>query len=178
MEIAQIKSVFIALVSTFYVLFSFLSFNQEEFLSSSQQKIENINIDYNQNTSNVKQDGKNYPLLEEINKKRSSKSLDKLELKNDLCLIANLRLNEQIKNGKLDDHEGFRNIRTKYPDVAPIFDRYNLIAEFLAYGSKNSQETVSLWGNSANHKKLIEDHNLKYGCAVFKSAYAVAIAAN
>lgn len=177
MDLTQIKYILVAIASAFSIAYTLPTSLQKNVLSetidvSQSPTVTPVQQPVNSNNTAPKQLG----LFEEVNKARNLNHLASLELRDDLCLIANHRLNEQIVNGKLDGHAGFRSIKANYPNFAAIFDKYTLVAEFLAYGGKSPQDTVLLWNNSTNHKKLLDDGTFRYGCIVSKSLFAVAIA--
>ncbi|MCS7091759.1 MAG: hypothetical protein NZM26_00185 [Patescibacteria group bacterium] len=176
MDVTNIKQIFVTILSVFYIFFNFTNLNRSDAYLANYREITDTNA--NQTEHAVNQNDKKNVLFEEINEKRVSNSVNKLELRDDLCKIADVRLNEQIKNGKLDGHIGFEKIKTNHPDLSAIIDNYSLVAEFLAYKGRVPKEIVIMWDNSNDHKKLFKDQNLKYGCALFKYPYAVAIAAN
>jgi uncharacterized protein YkwD len=116
-------------------------------------------------------------LFNEVNKFRDEQNISKLTEKSDLCEMARIRLNEQVSKGTLDGHVGFRNFSTNHSELSSIFQTYNLVAEFLAYGGKKPKDTVLMWYNSPDHRKLLTDDTYKFGCVVSLSSFAVAIAA-
>lgn len=116
-------------------------------------------------------------LWEAVNKKRQENGVNPLSKRDELCTIASIRLNELLELGKLDNHEGFSNMRERRPDLAWIFDKYSVIAEFLAVGGVTPQETVSLWQNTLGHSKLLTGGEYVWGCIYAQNTFAVAIAA-
>jgi uncharacterized protein YkwD len=58
-----------------------------------------------------------------------------------------------------------------------IFEKYSVVAEFLAMGGDSPQETVSLWDNTLGHKKLLDGGEYVWGCIYAQSTFAVAITA-
>lgn len=180
MDLTQIKYLVVAMLSAFSVVLKMPDTVQNSVLSESTEVSQSPTVTPIESESNATSKITNQAkpgLFEEVNITRNSNHLASLELRNDLCQIANQRLNEQITNGKLDGHIGFKNIKVNHPNLATIFDKYSLVAEFLAYGGRSSKETVTLWNNSSNHKKLLNDGTFRYGCVVSKSLFAVAIAA-
>ena len=87
-------------------------------------------------------------LWEEVNKKRVENGVSQLAQRDELCTIASIRLNELLNLDNLDGHEGFGTMREDRPDLVWIFDKYAVVAEFLAMGGETPQETVSLWENT------------------------------
>ncbi len=113
----------------------------------------------------------------EVNKKRQEYGVNPLNQKDDLCTIASIRLNELLEIGKLDGHEGFSNLKERRPDLNWIFEKYSVIAEFLAMGGETPQETVSLWDNTLGHKKILNGGEYVWGCIYAQNTFAVAITA-
>lgn len=116
-------------------------------------------------------------LWEEVNKKRQSYGVNPLAQRDELCTIASIRLNELLELGKLDGHEGFSNLSEERPDLEWIFEKYSVVAEFLAMGGETPQETVELWNNTLGHKKLLEGGEYVWGCIYAQNTFAVAITA-
>ena len=116
-------------------------------------------------------------LWEAVNKKRIEYGVNPLNTRSELCTIAAIRLNELLELEKLDNHEGFSNMKERRPDLAWIFDKYGVIAEFLAYGGDSPEETVGLWDNTLGHKKLLIGGEYIWGCVYAQNSFAVAIAA-
>ncbi len=112
-----------------------------------------------------------------VNKKRIEFGVNPMVLRDELCTIASIRLNELLELGKLDGHKGFSNMKEKRPDLAWIFDKYSNIAEFLAFGGRTPEETVSLWENTLGHRKLLTGGEYVWGCIYAQNTFAVAIAA-
>jgi uncharacterized protein YkwD len=115
-------------------------------------------------------------LWEVVNKRRVELGVNALSQKDELCTIASIRLNELLELGKLDGHEGFGNLEERRPDLAWIFDKYNL-SEFLAAGASSAQDTVDLWENTLAHKKLMTGGEYVWGCIYAQNSFAVAITA-
>lgn len=113
----------------------------------------------------------------EVNIKRQDYGVNPLIQRDELCTIASIRLNELLEMGKLDGHEGFSKLSERRPDLEWIFEKYSVIAEFLAMGGESSQETVSLWNNTLGHKKLLEGGEYVWGCVYAQNTFAVAITA-
>lgn len=116
-------------------------------------------------------------LWEEVNKKRQEYGVNPLSQRDELCTIASIRLNELLELGKLDGHEGFSNLSEERPDLAWIFEKYSVVAEFLAMGGDTPQETVELWNNTLGHKKLLDGGEYVWGCIYAQNTFAVAITA-
>lgn len=113
----------------------------------------------------------------EVNKKRQEYGVNPLNRGDELCTIASIRLNELLELGKLDGHEGFSNMSERRSDLKWIFEKYSVVAEFLAMGGETPQETVSLWNNTLGHKKLLEGGEYVWGCIYAQNTFAVAITA-
>ena len=111
-----------------------------------------------------------------VNKKRVENGVNPLTQKDELCTIASIRLNEILKLGELDNHQGFSNLNERRPDLKWIFEKY-VIAEFLVSGAETAQEAVDLWYNTLGHKKLLTGGEYAFGCIYAQNAFAVAIAA-
>jgi hypothetical protein len=116
-------------------------------------------------------------LWDAVNNKRLEYGVNPLNLREDLCTIASIRLNELLELGKLDAHEGFTNMTSERPDLKWIFDNYGAIAEFLAVGGKTPEETVTLWENTLGHRQLLSGGEYVWGCIYSQNTFAVAIAA-
>src|SRR3990167_3812922 len=110
-----------------------------------------------------------------VNKRRIEFGVNPLSQRDELCTIASIRLNEQLDLGRLDNHEGFTNMKDRRPDLAWIFEKYSTLAEFLAQGGKSAVETVSLWENTLGHKKLLTGGEFVWGCIYAQDSFAVAI---
>ncbi|KPJ70391.1 hypothetical protein AMJ51_02005 [Microgenomates bacterium DG_75] len=115
-------------------------------------------------------------LWEAVNQRRIEFGVNPLKQKDELCTIAAIRLNEILRLGRLDDHQGFANMVDRRPDLKWIFEKYNLY-EFLASGAETPEEAVSLWENTLGHKLLLSGGELVWGCFYAANGYAVAIAA-
>jgi uncharacterized protein YkwD len=115
-------------------------------------------------------------LWQAVNKKRQEYGVNPLSVREELCTIASIRLNELLELGKLDGHEGFTNMTQRRPDLKWIFDKYGALAEFLAVGGKTPQETVSLWENTLGHRQLLSGGEYVWGCIYSQNTFAVAIA--
>ena len=112
-----------------------------------------------------------------VNKRRIEFGVNPLVQRDELCTIASIRLNEQLELGRLDNHEGFTEMKERRPDLAWIFEKYSTLAEFLAQGGKSASETVSLWENTLGHKKLLTGGEFVWGCIYAQDTFAVAITA-
>ncbi len=115
-------------------------------------------------------------LWEEVNIARVGHGVAQLTIREELCTIASLRLNELLEMGKLDGHEGFSNLPERRPDLKWIFEKY-AISEFLVQGATTPQEAVQLWENTLGHKKLMTGGEYVYGCIYAQNTFGVAIAA-
>lgn len=116
-------------------------------------------------------------LWDAVNKKRVEYGVNPLKQADELCTIASIRLNELLELGKLDGHAGFGNMQETRPDLKWIFEKYSVMAEFLAYGGLTPDETVSLWDNTLGHKKLLNGGEYVWGCIYAQNTFAVAITA-
>lgn len=116
-------------------------------------------------------------LWEAVNKRRVELGVNPLGQRDELCTIASIRLNELLKLGELDGHEGFGNLEERRSDLKWIFDEYGVIAEFLAVGGDSAFETVSLWENTLAHKKIVSGGEFVWGCIYAQDSFAVGIAA-
>lgn len=115
-------------------------------------------------------------LWDAVNKRRVELGVNPLSVRDELCTIASIRLNELLDLGKLDGHAGFSNMPTARPDLKWIFDKYNL-SEFLVEGASTPQEAVSLWENTLGHKELLSGGQYVWGCIYAQNGFGVAIAA-
>jgi uncharacterized protein YkwD len=116
-------------------------------------------------------------LWEAVNKRRTEFGVNPLQSRGELCTIASIRLNELLDLGKLDGHEGFSNLRERRPDLEWIFEKYAVVAEFLAAGGLSAQETVSMWEGTLGHKKILDGGEYVWGCVYAQNSFAVAISA-
>ncbi len=116
-------------------------------------------------------------LWEAVNKRRVELGVNSLSTRSELCTIASIRLNELLDLEKLDNHEGFSNMGERRSDLQWIFDKYSVVAEFLAVGGKTPEETVSLWENTLGHRKLLSGGEYVWGCIYAQNTFAVAITA-
>jgi len=115
-------------------------------------------------------------LWEVVNKRRIEFGVNPMSLREELCTIASIRLNQLLELGKLDGHEGFGKLPEERADVKWIFEKYTL-SEFLVSGAKNPTDAVSLWENTLGHKKLLSGGEYSWGCIYAQNSFAVAIAA-
>lgn len=116
-------------------------------------------------------------LWQAVNNRRVELGVNPLQQRDDLCTIASIRLNQILDLGKLDNHEGFGNLKDVREDLAWIFEKYSTMAEFLAVGGKTAEETVDLWENTLGHKKLLTGGEYVWGCVYAQNTFAVAITA-
>lgn len=115
-------------------------------------------------------------LWEAVNKRRVELGVNPLSVKEEVCTIASIRLNQILETGKLDGHVGFSNMPEERPDLKWIFDKYNL-SEFLVAGAESPQNAVDLWENSLGHKQLMSGGEFVWGCIYAQNGFGVAIAA-
>ncbi len=115
-------------------------------------------------------------LWDAINKRRVELGVNPLSVKEEICTIASIRLNQILDKGSLDGHEGFSNLPNSRPDLKPTFDKYNL-SEFLVSGATSPQNAVDLWENSLGHKQLLSGGQYVWGCVYAQSGFGVAITA-
>lgn len=115
-------------------------------------------------------------LWEVVNKRRVELGVNPLIVRDELCTIASIRLNELLDIGKLDGHAGFSNLPNTRTDLMWIFEKYNL-SEFLVSGASTPQEAVSLWENTLGHKELLSGGQYVWGCIYAQNGFGVAIAA-
>jgi uncharacterized protein YkwD len=111
-----------------------------------------------------------------VNARRQQLGVNALGSQAELCTVASVRLNELLELGKLDGHEGFSNMAERRPDLAWIFEKYN-ISEFLVSGAGSAQEAVDLWEDTLGHKKLLTGGEYVWGCTYAQNSFGVAIAA-
>jgi len=115
-------------------------------------------------------------LWDAVNKRRVQLGVGQLSVKEEVCTIASIRLNQMLELGKLDAHAGFSNMPTSRPDLKYIFDKYNL-SEFLVSGASSPQNTVDLWENTLGHKELLSGGQYVWGCIYAQNGFGVAITA-
>ncbi len=111
-----------------------------------------------------------------VNKRRVELGVNPLSVREELCTIASIRLNQLLELGKLDGHLGFSNMPTDRPDLKWIFDKYNL-SEFLISGATSPQNAVDLWENTLGHKGLLAGGEYVWGCIYAQNGFGVAIVA-
>ena len=114
-------------------------------------------------------------LWEAVNKRRVELGVNPMQIKDEVCTIASIRLNELLALGQLDGHAGFSKL-TERADIKPTFEKYNL-SEFLVSGASSPQEAVSLWENTLGHKELLNGGQYVWGCVYAQNGFGVAIAA-
>lgn len=115
-------------------------------------------------------------LWEAVNKRRVQLGVGALSVKDEVCTIASIRLNQLLEMGKLDGHVGFSNMPKDRPDLKYIFDKYNL-SEFLVSGASSPQNAVDLWENTLGHKELMSGGQYVWGCIYAQNGFGVAITA-
>lgn len=115
-------------------------------------------------------------LWDAVNKRRVQLGVNPLSIKEEICTIASIRLNQQLDLGKLDGHVGFSNMPTSRPDLKWIFEKYNL-SEFLVSGASTPQNAVDMWENTLGHKELLSGGQYVWGCIYAQNGFGVAIAA-
>jgi uncharacterized protein YkwD len=115
-------------------------------------------------------------LWDAVNKRRVELGVGALQVKEEVCTIASIRLNQLLELGKLDAHSGFSNMPKDRPDLKYIFDKYNL-SEFLVSGASSPQNAVDLWENTLGHKELLSGGQYVWGCIYAQNGFGVAITA-
>lgn len=115
-------------------------------------------------------------LWEAVNNRRVQLGVGKMQVKEEICTIASIRLNQLLALGTLDGHKGFTSLPQERPDLKWIFDKYNL-SEFLLSGADTPIEAVNLWENTLGHKDLMSGGQYVWGCIYAQNGTAVAIAA-
>lgn len=110
-----------------------------------------------------------------VNKRRIELGVNPLSVKDEVCTIASIRLNELLALGQLDGHAGFSKLAER-ADIKPTFEKYNL-SEFLVSGATSAQAAVDLWENSLGHKELLSGGQYVWGCIYAQEGFGVAIAA-
>jgi hypothetical protein len=115
-------------------------------------------------------------LWEEVNKRRVELGVGRMQVKEEVCTIASIRLNQLLALGTLDGHKGFTSLPDERPDLKWIFDKYNL-SEFLLSGADTPKEAVNLWENTLGHKDLLSGGQYVWGCIYAQNGTAVAISA-
>jgi hypothetical protein len=114
-------------------------------------------------------------LWEAINKRRVELGVNPLQVKDEVCTIASIRLNELLALNQLDGHAGFSKLAERN-DIKPIFEKYNL-TEFLVSGASSAQNAVELWENTLGHKDLLSGGQYVWGCTYAQEGFGVAITA-
>lgn len=115
-------------------------------------------------------------LWEAVNKRRVQLGVGQLAVKEEVCTIASIRLNQMLELGKLDGHVGFSKLQSDRQDLKWIFDKYNL-SEFLVSGASSPQNAVDLWENTLGHKELLTGGQYVWGCIYAQNGFGVAITA-
>lgn len=115
-------------------------------------------------------------LWDAVNKRRVQLGVNPLSVKEEVCTIASIRLNQMLELGKLDGHVGFSNMPKDRPDLKWVFDKYNL-SEFLVSGAASPQNAVDMWENTLGHKELLTGGQYVWGCIYAQNGFGVAIAA-
>lgn len=115
-------------------------------------------------------------LWEAVNKRRIELGVNPLQIKEEVCTIASIRLNQILELGRLDGHEGFSKMPTDRPDLKWIFEKYDL-TEFLVSGATSAQDAVNLWENTLGHKELLSGGQYVWGCIYAQNGFGVAITA-
>lgn len=115
-------------------------------------------------------------LWEAVNKRRVQLGVNPMQVKDEICTIASIRLNQILDLDNLDGHKGFSELPQNRPDLKWIFEKYNL-SEFLVSGATSPEEAVSLWENTLGHKELMSGGQYVWGCIYAQNGYGVAIAA-
>lgn len=97
-------------------------------------------------------------VLKYTNQYRKSRGLSSLELREDLCAIARKHSTDMAAGRKRLGHAGFRQrevlIRRK-------LNTSGMIGENVAFGAYTGKEVVSIWKNSAPHRRNMLG-NFKY----------------
>jgi uncharacterized protein YkwD len=114
-------------------------------------------------------------LWEAVNKRRIELGVNSLSVRDEICTLSSIRLNEILKLGALDGHAGFSKLAER-TDLKPTFEKYNL-SEFLVSGADSPQEAVNLWENTLGHKELLSGGQYVWGCIYAQEGFGVAIAA-
>jgi len=114
-------------------------------------------------------------LFEAVNNRRIQLGVNPLQLDLKLCTIASIRLNELLKLGELDAHDGFL-VLSEREEYSYIFNNYN-VYEFLLSGAQTAQEAVDLWENTLGHSKLLTGGEYVWGCTYAQNGFGVAITA-
>lgn len=115
-------------------------------------------------------------LWDAVNKRRVQLGVNPLQVKEEVCTIASIRLNQLLELGKLDGHVGFSNMPENRPDLKWIFDKYDL-SEFLVSGADSPQNAVDLWENTLGHRELLTGGQYVWGCIYAQNGFGVAITA-
>lgn len=115
-------------------------------------------------------------LWEAVNKRRVQLGVGTLSIKEEVCTISSIRLNQLLELGKLDGHAGFSKLQEDRQDLKWIFDKYNL-SEFLVSGATSAQNAVDLWENTLGHKELLSGGQYVWGCIYAQNGFGVAITA-
>ena len=116
-------------------------------------------------------------LWKAVNDKRKMYGVNELNQRDELCTIASIRLNELLDLGTLDGHVGFSKLKDEREDLKWVFEKYSVIAEFLAVGGNTPEGTVALWDETLGHKKILTGGEYVWGCIYAQNTFSVAIAA-
>jgi uncharacterized protein YkwD len=114
-------------------------------------------------------------LWQEVNKRRVQLGVNPLKLKDELCTIASIRLNQILDLKGLDGHAGFVPTLNR-DDLKWISEKYN-ISEFLIAGYQSPMESVKAWEGTLGHRSLLAGGEFVWGCVYAQNSYGVAITA-
>ncbi len=110
-----------------------------------------------------------------VNKRRVEMGVNPLKVKDELCTLASIRLNQLLDLGKLDGHAGFEPTLARN-DLKHIKEEYT-VSEFLIQGYESPTAAVSAWENTLGHRVLLAGGEYVWGCVYAQNTFGVAIAA-
>ena len=109
-------------------------------------------------------------LLTAINTYRHDQNIPSLTVHPMLCRIASERIEQLIKKGSLDQHEGIHEFTQ---EIQSMFNSWHEVI----YKTTQQQTTTDVvrqgWANSSLHNQSILNTDSQYGCGKQKNGYAV-----
>lgn len=105
-----------------------------------------------------------------INNFRKDHGISAISRHETLCSITNTRLQQLVKRGELDNHDG---IFAFQPQIFQTFSEWWEVL-FFASPEKNSRDVVYQgWAQSPSHKDSILKNEATHGCGAEQGGYAV-----
>jgi uncharacterized protein YkwD len=101
----------------------------------------------------------------ETNEFRKSKNLDKLDMRDDLNLVAQKHSEDMASGRRAFGHGGFDQRQVAVNKII----HYAAIAENVAYGATTAKEVVDMWKNSPGHRENMMGNYRYIGIGVARS---------